>query len=207
MTFESFLKTLEADTYAEPPCELHSKIIREMVPRVCALTDKSSVLDVGCGQGVAFEEFCKAGMRLVCAFAIGEDDIEAAEREAARMSNVTFAAAGDMHNLGTHEIPKGNGYSLVWARHVLEHSPAPYYVLHEFKRILKPGGILYVETPAPDTTSHHEFNRNHYSVLGDWAWACLIERAGFEILEMDRIDFETPLGADTYHWFIARLNK
>jgi ubiquinone/menaquinone biosynthesis C-methylase UbiE len=56
-------------------------------------------------------------------------------------------------------------FDLVWARHALEHSVVPAFLLSEFHRLTKPGGVLYVEVPAPDTACVHETNPNHHSVL------------------------------------------
>lgn len=204
MTFEDFVKTLQVDTYPEPPSELHSAIIREMVPKVCALTDKDCVLDVGCGQGVAFEEFCKAGMSHVYGLTAGQEDAKAAKRKAAAMNEAydgthIAACCADMHGAIV-----GRAYSLIWARHALEHSPAPYYMLHEFKRILKPGGILYVEVPAPGTDCCHETNKNHYSVLTFEMWLSLLARAGYQFVETGEIPLQTQAGADTYFYFIVK---
>jgi SAM-dependent methyltransferase len=95
-------------------------------------------------------------------------------------------------------------FDCVWARHVLEHSVIPFFVLHEFARVLKPGGILYAEVPSPGTDCRHEANPNHYSVLTCGMWLQLIQRAGFEILEVREIKLNTAAGPDIYHSIIAR---
>ena len=95
-------------------------------------------------------------------------------------------------------------FDLVWCRHALEHSAAPYFTLAGFHRVLARGGTLYVEVPAPDTACKHETNPNHYSVLGRSAWISLMQRAGFDVVDTAVIDFAVPAGPDTYWGFILR---
>ena len=70
---------------------------------------------------------------------------------------------------------------LIWCRHALEHSVYPLFTLLEFNRVLKMGGKLYVEVPAPDLERRHEFNNNHFSVMGTVMWQALFQRTGFSI--------------------------
>jgi SAM-dependent methyltransferase len=67
----------------------------------------------------------------------------------------------------------------VWARHVLEHSPMPFFTLTEYYRVLRPGGWCYVEVPDQNTGCAHEANANHYSILSENMWLRLMLRAGF----------------------------
>jgi len=71
-------------------------------------------------------------------------------------------------------------------------------------RILKPGGVIYMEVPAPDTACQHEANRNHYSVLTRTTWMQLLSRVGFDGIETGDITFNMPAGPDTYYTFDAR---
>lgn len=59
-------------------------------------------------------------------------------------------------------LPVADGsFDAAWCRHVLEHSPFPYFTLSEMHRILRDDGPIYLEVPAPDTACHHERNPNH----------------------------------------------
>ncbi len=194
--FTEFLARLREDVYPELPSEQHTGITREMWERVRGLVPLgagSRVLDVGCGQGLALELFRAAGLSAV-GITIGQDDLAACQArgfEVAEMdqSFLEFETAS---------------FDLVWCRHALEHSVAPYFTLSEFHRVLAPGGVLYVEVPAPETACHHELNPNHYSVLGQSAWLSLMERAGFELLDGTRIDLQVPAGPDMYWGFVLR---
>lgn len=95
-------------------------------------------------------------------------------------------------------------FDLLWCRHCLEHSIFPYFTLNEFHRVLKPGGMLYVEVPACDTPSAHHNHPNHYSVLGKSMWLKLMTCSGFEVVELVDLSFSVPAGPDTYWAFILR---
>ena len=79
-------------------------------------------------------------------------------------------------------------FDAVWSRHCLEHSLMPFFTLFEYNRILKTGGICYIELPAPNMEASHETNPNHYSVLDSRMWEHLFLRSGFEILSKNNID-------------------
>jgi SAM-dependent methyltransferase len=166
-----------------------------MAPFVAALLHAgASLLDVGSGQGCALEWFSNAGFD-VAGMDINRENIEACQRLGFPMFDC------DMNNMPDD----WSGYAdCVWARHVLEHSIAPFFTLHEFARVLKSGGILYMEAPMPDTPCNHAANPNHYSVLGKDAWLCLITRAGFELHEVREIGLMTMAGPDRYLSVIAR---
>jgi len=191
---ESFMAARAAETYPEPVTAQHSEITSMMAPLVAAMLPAgASVLDVGCGQGPALEWFKAHGFK-----ALG---ISSNAKETAELNDRGFhVLLRDMHEM----LLPATCYDCVWARHVLEHSVIPFFVLYEFARVLKPGGILYVEVPMPDTPCNHVANLNHYSVLGKDAWLCLIARSGFELHEVREIGLQTMAGPDKYLSVIAR---
>ena len=95
-------------------------------------------------------------------------------------------------------------FDLVWCRHAIEHSLFPFFTLAELHRVLKPGGVLYLEVPAPDTSCRHQTNPNHYSVLGKSMWVELIRRVGFPETRTLDLNFQTGAGPDTYWAFMQR---
>jgi SAM-dependent methyltransferase len=192
---DAFLQKLRADIYPEPPSAVHTEITRRMFERLRGLfplPPGAKVLDVGCGQGLALEIFAEAGLDPL-GVTLGED-AEVCRRKGFNVRDMDFAFL---------DFDDGS-FDLVWCRHAIEHSVFPYFTLSELHRILKPGGVLYLEVPAPDTACRHQTNPNHYSVLPQSMWLDLIGRAGFPTTNWIAIEFSTPAGADTYWAFTQR---
>lgn len=186
-----FMASIAAQTYPEPPTDIHSditkKVLDELIPR---LPKEAAVLDVGCGQGPALWIFRTHNIQAV-GIALNDEDVKACT---ANGLNVIKMDQNDL------DFPDGS-FDLVWARHVLEHSIAPLWTLHEFNRVLKPTGILYAEMPAPETACCHESNGNHYAVLGHQAWIALLNKAGFWVEKSAEWKFTTMVGPDVYFSF------
>ncbi|HLZ30211.1 MAG TPA: methyltransferase domain-containing protein [Chloroflexota bacterium] len=193
---EGFLDRLSSDVYPEELSEPHLSITRTMVERVLTSYPQSAdagILDVGCGQGLALSQFAARGLR-PRGIALGHDDV-AVCREAGfdvQVMDQSFLDFSDAE------------FDLVWCRHCLEHSIFPYFTLSEFQRVLKPGGILYIEVPAPDTACAHQATPNNYSVLGKSMWLQLMTRSGFALIEELDLNFTVPAGPDTYWAFVLR---
>lgn len=194
--FEAFLGTIASQTYPEPPSAGHDHISARMVDLLwskCAPPPNAKVLDVGCGQGVALKLFLARGCDAI-GVTLNETDVDVCRSLGYRVERM------DQSFL---DFPDAT-FDVVWCRHCLEHSIFPYFTLSGFHRVLKPGGWLYVEVPAPETSCAHQTNRNHYSVLGKSMWASLIERSGFRLLDVLDITFAVPAGPDTYWAFIQQ---
>ena len=192
---DAFLQRLRGDVYPEPPSPLHDEITRKMAAAVlarCALPAGGRVLDVGCGQGLALELFREAGLQPT-GIGVGPD-VAACRARGLEVVEMDFS-----------DLAFDDGeFDLVWCRHALEHSAIPFFMLSELRRILKPGGVLYVEVPAPDTACEHETNPNHYSVLGRRMWLSLLQRAGFVDIQGSDLKLTTARGPDLYWSFTQR---
>jgi ubiquinone/menaquinone biosynthesis C-methylase UbiE len=157
-----------------------------------AFAPGAKVLDVGCGQGVGLEVFAAAGLDAI-GITLGPD-------VAACRAKGLNVVEMDLSFLDFEDAR----FDLVWCRHALEHSVFPFFTLSEMHRVLKPGGVLYVEVPAPDTACAHQTNPNHYSVLGKSMWIELIRRTGFAEIAAADLNFSTGVGPDTYWAFITK---
>jgi SAM-dependent methyltransferase len=102
------------------------------------------------------------------------------------------------HNVKAYDmsfLPQTDGFieeavDFVFCRQSLEHSPYPIFSLMEYNRILKQNGCIYIETPAPDCDRPHEYNKNHYSVLGANQLNALIQRTGFNIHNFNTTEYD-----------------
>jgi SAM-dependent methyltransferase len=188
-----FLESLEVDLYPEAPSPFHTEITAKAIQRLLELyplTSASRVLDVGCGQGLALEMFGRNGIKAT-GVTLGEHDL-----------SVCRAHGHDVIKMDQSFLEfEENSFDVVWARHVVEHSFFPFFTLLGFYRVLKPGGLLYLEVPAPDTDCHHEWNRNHYSVLTKSSWRTHLARSEFELVEELNYQFVVDAGNDEYWGF------
>lgn len=193
--FDRFLNTLDGDVYPEEPIEPHISITRDMINSLHQdgkIRAGMRVLDVGCGQGLALEHFRALGLDPV-GITLGED------------AKVCRAKGFTIHEMDQNFMTfADHEFDVLWCRHVLEHSIAPLFTLSEYRRVLKPGGLLYLEVPAPDTSAKHQLNPNHYSVLPVSAWDHLIRRAGFTSEGTATLNLNLLSGPDTYWIFTLR---
>lgn len=191
-----FMGKIVLETYPEAPSPIHTQITTEAIDHLFnhyMTPNGALILDVGCGQGVALQYFAERGCRPV-GVTLNTTDLEECRKQGYTVAQMdqSFLDFED----GTFE--------LVWARHVVEHSIFPYYTLTEFARVLKPGGLLYLEVPGAETTYKHELNINHYSILSHTMWLSLLERSGFHIQESQKYFLQGTAGPDEYWAFFGQ---
>ena len=204
---EAFIAECNAAAYTEGPDSIafHSAIARtvwdKVKPFFSPLSGKT-VLDIGCANGFAQEMFTKDGIDRADYTGITCSEADARECGARGIPNILQL---DMHDLWVLQ-DEAERFDLVWARHVMEHTPVPLFVLQEIKRILRPGtGKLYVEVPAPDTACRHTTNVNHFSCFGREGWEGLFSKAGFTPLMSFEIGVKVPAGDDRYFCWLLWL--
>ena len=190
----SFIDKTESETYPETPSFIHSEITGKVLDIVLPqyqIDQKARILDIGCGQGPALNVFRDKGYMSAVGITLNDEDVRICRENGhdVRKMDQSFLEFQD------------NSFDFVWARHVIEHSIFPYFTLAEFARVLAPGGMLYLEVPAPETSCHHETNPNHYSVLGRGAWISLLGRCGLTVCDEAKYSFTTGMGPDEYWGF------
>ena len=194
MTFKDFLNKCSETIYPEIEGGVHKQLIPIAVNHACSfLKPDSKVVDIGIGTLQAMNVFRDKGHR-VFGVSVSEKEIQTAKESGFQCGLM------DMHDI--QELIAD--YECVFARHVLEHSPCPLFVLNQIHSILKLDGIVYIEVPMPGTSCLHELNPNHYSVLGKLSWLQLISRAGFEVFSHNSFAPIVGTGPDEYAAFLCR---
>jgi len=164
--FDQCLDRLTNDVYSQPPDEGHFewgthaiKWIMEVLyggkkPR----RFRRKVLDVGCGQGFMCPVFEAMGFEWT-GVAIGED-VDAAKFNLQRWGK----DPSKVYNMDMAFLKfKGRPFHLIFARHVLEHSPFPIITLMEWRRVVRDDGHLCLVVPAPHNWGYR--GKNHYSIV------------------------------------------
>jgi SAM-dependent methyltransferase len=188
------MQNRETETYPEPESKMHAAITKDAISKIWErYLKKGLVLDVGCGTGIALEEFTRLKFHVV-GITLNKVDLDLCNKKGFYVLKMRQEFL---------DFPSSS-FDLVWCRHTLEHSPIPLLALAEFYRVLKPGKYMYLEMPAPGPCFHHELNKNHYAVFTQPVWAALISRSGFEIGCASTIKVETSDGIDEKIWFLCK---
>jgi len=192
---QRFLEQIATENYPEEPSAIHSQITAKAIEYLFAnyaIPQNALVLDVGCGQGVALHHFLERRCRPV-GITLNATDLDICRKYGYTVAQMDQSFL-DFDNETFH---------LIWARHVVEHSVFPYFTLTEFRRVLKPGGLLYLEVPGAETTCRHELNENHYSILSYTMWLSLLSRSGFNTSEAQKYFLKGQDGPDEYWAFYS----
>ncbi len=125
------------------------RILRRMKP------NGKELLDIGSGYGYFLNEAQKQ-----------EYDVTGIEPSKALYTYSKRYLKAHMINTDFQSFLKinKNNYDIITLIHVIEHLPDPKQTLEQIIGLLKPGGILYIETPNLD--SHlYETEQDHYTFL------------------------------------------
>lgn len=152
-----------------------------------------SVLDVGCVSGIGRDDWIHAGIAEVAASVVGVDiDPIGIARAQALGFDVRAGDAERLYLDGTFEV--------VHAGELIEHLDNPRAFLAACRRRLAPDGVLVLTTPNPFAVANfvYRFGGNP-RVNGDHVcWFCedtlrqLLERNGYDIVEMSYLKHQTP---------------
>lgn len=107
------------------------------------------MLDIGCGNG----EFLNIAREM--GWQTEGIDMDAKAVEVCRSRGLKVAC-GSVELL-THEKEK---YDVITISHVIEHVHDPLNLLHQIHRLLKPGGLLWLETPNLGSLGYKRYKAN-----------------------------------------------
>jgi len=176
-----------AHIYDEGDSDFHKQLTTRCVQQYIDplnLAKDSKILDIGCGPGYFLDEMKTRGYTDLTGVTISLGDVKICESKGHKIKRYDISF-----------IPQKDGYydesvDFIFSRQALEHSPYPIFTLIEYNRILKQGNLMYLEVPAPDTNRRHEYNNNHYSVLGIVQLLALLSRTGFDVVKAESFEFD-----------------
>jgi SAM-dependent methyltransferase len=151
------------------------RVIVEALKARQPATGWGNVLDVGCGDGLFFDELAKLpGVGLVEGVEPAADLVSPDGPHRSQIHVSPFDASFDV----------GRRYSLVVMLDVLEHLPDPAASLRHALSLLEPDGVFLATVPAFMSlwTRHDELN-HHYTRYDKASFGALAGRAGLRIDE------------------------
>jgi ubiquinone/menaquinone biosynthesis C-methylase UbiE len=166
-----YYEELLGDVYPQPDEGGRTEITKEILCRFPEIKKAKNVLDVGCGEG-----FLQELLRDDCIYlgiTLSEQDFAEAQAKG------RIVMLGDFNFLPFARYPDERKFDLVFASHVLEHSPMPLLTLMEWYRVSNEYLCLVMPNPAHYTY----FGRNHYSVSNKQHIKWLLRRAGWKVVK------------------------
>lgn len=176
-----------AHIYDEGDSQFHKELTTQVVTTYIDplnLPKDAKILDLGCGPGYFLDEMKQREYTDVTGVTLSPGDVKICEDKGHVIKKYDLSF-----------LPQKDGYydesvDFIFLRHALEHSPYPIFSLMEYNRVLKQGGKIYIEVPAPDCERKHEWNLNHYSILGSQQLLALLQRTGFDVNVLNAIEFD-----------------
>ncbi|WOJ93174.1 class I SAM-dependent methyltransferase [Congregibacter variabilis] len=150
---------------------------RHLTPQTDAV---GRLLDYGCANG----EFLTIAKSMGWSAEGVDFDPVAVSLARARGLDVALIEAGEML--------EGTGlYDVITLSHVLEHVHDPVHLISDLFRLLKPGGVLWLETPNISSFGHRAFGRfwrgleppRHLTLFSSNTLKRVLLRAGFDDVE------------------------
>lgn len=134
------------------------------------------LLDVGCGNPKANKDYLN--------YHFEWHGIDCRD-EFSDCDNYSVGTMEDMHML------EANSFDVIFACHSLEHCRHPIEALEEFKRIVKPNGIIFISGPLHCKHQILEADEDHIFVFTDIQLQRLIKYVGLE-LKQQWVEWSSP---------------
>lgn len=176
--FNGYLTELAGDIYPQPRDSGHdektSRLLLGWLSNIhLSPNAKRNVLDLGCGQGNAAEIFDAFGWAWT-GITMGED-YNVCKQNGLNVYPCDFSFLDNVPD---------SSFDLLFARHALEHSPAPLLTLFEWHRVAKQFMILVLPSVEKELVA----GLNHYALLYKVQWEALLYRAGWKVIWEDTTD-------------------
>ena len=176
-----------AHIYDEGSSPMHETLTKQVIDQYVLplnIPKNGKILDLGCGPGYFLNYMKEKGYTDLTGVSLSPEDVRMCEEKGHTVKKYDMSF-----------LPQKDGYydesvDFIFLRHSLEHSPYPIFSLMEYNRVLKQFGKMYIEVPAPDCQRKHEWNLNHYSIMGTEQLAALLVRTGFNIDKFETLEFD-----------------
>lgn len=132
---------------------------------------QATILDIGAGIGVDVEYLLNVG------FETYGVEPYAKAREYAFNENALLLDDGDMHNLPY----KNDSFDGIISIQVFEHSISPFIAICEMNRVLKIGGIVFIDTP--DWQDEAMRGKHHPSLMPPELLISMFKSLGFKLVD------------------------
>lgn len=132
--------------YFEEQSKTTEKYVFSFINEVKAITEDTSVLEIGCGEGGNLLPFLKAGCKRIVGIDMSKGKIENANRFFEDMEgskNIEFIHA-DIYDVSAGEIGQ---FDVIITRDVLEHIHGQNEFMRHVKKFMKPGGKFFLGFP------------------------------------------------------------
>jgi len=176
------------------PASFLGEFLGKLVPRIFQIIDirhrflpkptqGDRILDVGCGNGSFLSIASDAGWQVT-----GLDPDNSAVLAARKSGlNIYLGHIDELSHMSSC-------FDVITLSHVIEHVHDPSYLLSSLHRLLKDGGLLYLETPNIESCGHKLFGRNwrgieaprHLVLFNPRSLAQLLSVHGFDSIKTIR---------------------
>jgi len=158
------------------------------------------ILDIGCGTGETLNHL----VQKTHATGYGIEPSESVARWASEKHGHTIIQKDFFDN----QLPD-NQFDLIVASAVMEHFLEPFQGLREIKRLIKPGGLLFIRVPDLERCDfHHSSTAKIFKVVHTYYFtkdtlSTLLSKAGFEIVRIERMPIQ-PGESQGEIWVLAK---
>jgi SAM-dependent methyltransferase len=177
---DCYLDKLSKDIYDQPEDKGHTKMAKGAIEWLFSHDiEINNVLDVGCGVGFCSDMFTENRVAWT-GITMSENDCDTG-----------LSKDYDIHQMDISFLNEygDNSFDLIFARHILEHSPMPLLTLMEWHRVSS--RYLFIVLPTPEYWQRN--GRNHYYVLEKLDWKALFGFSNWRLLDEFDMKMSNPL--------------